>query len=315
MAPRPTRGAGAALAAVPGLCAVPAAPEGETIVIYRTGAATTALLDDTSAMVLLLAGGRVHTSRDAARYLGMLDLSPGRDLYEHCMRICPYYDTVIQGRKKAVLDMCMRTISERGVSQAVIFGSGMDALSLEIASARDDVRVFEMDRSNMLYKKSLLDSLGGKACGRISCICSDLRSHEVTASLLEAHGWDSTEPTLLVFEGISYYVPERLLFDLVRRLGSGERRDYVVLEYLVKESHISEGLREVPNLVFGNIASRYGVPIARYSRQDIQDRLGAEGGAVLEIRDMARMERDLDGRNTHLGDNGSGWIEVCFAEI
>lgn len=273
------------------------------------------MIDDASAMVLLLAEGKAHTSRDATKYLNMLDLSTGRDLYEYCMDICPYYDTVIQGRKKAVLDMCTHTLTEGSITQAAIFGAGMDALSIELVSRHGDVHVFELDCVGMQYKRSLIDSACKEVGRRISCISSKMHSPGGTASALEEHGWKRSEPTLLVFEGISYYVPGSLLFGIISLFGSRRHRNYAVLEYLVNESLISERRRAVPNAVFRRIAHRRGIKISRYDGASIRNGLKASGGKVLETRDLTRMERDLDGKNTHFKKGGTGWIEVCRIAI
>lgn len=79
-------------------------------------------LSSTSALVILLAEGQIHTGDPARRFLRMLNLDPGRPLYGEFVRLWPRYDQVIKNRKTCVFDLARRAVAE-GVEQVVIFGA------------------------------------------------------------------------------------------------------------------------------------------------------------------------------------------------
>ena len=126
-------------------------------------------ISDTSACVLLLEDGRVHSSPGSRLLRGMLDLGPGRRLAEACASAWPHYGKVVRYRKWRILSLAREAV-RAGIKQAAVFGAGLDALSVELAAG--GARVFDLDVANMDEKARLLGRLG--LDGRISCVTADM---------------------------------------------------------------------------------------------------------------------------------------------
>lgn len=292
------------------------------------------LLSSTSALVLRWADGKAHTSAPAQRFLGMLDLGPGEGIMRECDRFWPHYPEVIRNRKSCVLDLALDCIENDGTRQVVILGAGMDALSIELCS-RLDCAVFDVDSAGMGRKERLVGALTRDLRGALRCITADASDHSSVTSGLSGAGWIRDEPSLLVVEGLSYYLTAGDLWGLASGFATARRTNRMILEYLLPTSGIPEDLRPVARHPFDLIvkeAYESVIPLAafpmphhppgltaedslwafttRYGPGDIEARTSELGGAVLSRHDMRSMEMGRTGRNAVFGER-SGWIEVC----
>jgi len=283
-------------------------------------------MSSVSSLILLWARPPAYTSPAATAYLRLLDLSDGEELLSRCDTIWPQYGEVIKNRKSQILNLVLNEAGGRRKSQAVVFGSGVDALSLEVASREDGVTVYEVDRDGMDAKQRLITRCAGRRISsRICCVTADLVDADAVMAALRGNGWQESMPSILVFEGISYWIPERRLFGLISRFATSDRSNTLVLEYLVRRNLIADDRAHIPELVFGEVQkeirsetaqSRRGpAPSpARYDTARIQDLLG-DATTVTDVFTLRDMERGRIGRNVYFETDKSGWIEVCRAAL
>ena len=268
-------------------------------------------------MALLWADGAVHTCRHSKKYLNLLDLDSGRALHSECVRIWPHYGEVIKNRKKCIMDLVVHHTMGEKITQLAIFGSGMDALSLETVSRTGGVAAYEVDYSRMSLKEGLIR----KACGTgipIRCISSDLNDAKKVLGCMRKRGWNSSMPSVLVLEGISYFLGRKSLWDLIAAFRTADRRNVLLLEYLIPKENIAKSRQGIPERVFGAIQRNSGSEVRRTARYDIGEmgaRLGKIGGKIIRRYSMKDMEKNRTGRNVYFKTCKSGWIEVCQASI
>ena len=268
-------------------------------------------LSDTSAFVTLLAGREVHTSPHTLRYLDMMDLSPGEDLIRKCLRIWPHLDQLVKNRKRCILDETLECLSG-GIGQVVILGSGIDTLSLEVASRTEGVTVYELDTDNMDAKRRLLDEAAPDVAGRIRCVTADLGRPSEAVDRAAKAGWRADLPSVLVLEGVSYYLGERTFWDIIRQFGAGSENQ-VILEYLVPSGSIEPGRAHIPDAVFDTIGEYLSdrLDIYRLDHNVVRKRAAELGGRVVRRHTMHTMEIHRTGATRHFPTERSGWIEVC----
>lgn len=272
---------------------------------------STRKLSPTSQLVLLMTEGQTYTSRPARRYLDSISLDAGEELLSECSKIWPHYGEVIKNRKHCILDLARRSIAENRTIQVVILGAGADPLSIELASYSENARMFELDYEGMDAKASRIRSACPELAGSISCIEADMLEPDIPARLAR-HGWDADRPSLVVAEGISYYLPAAALWGLMGRFRTPDRANAAVLEYLLPAHMIAAHRAHIPDRAFGVIQDRFDLKsLTRYDIQGITRRVAGLGGSVCDRHDMTRMERSRTGRNEHFASADSGWIEVC----
>lgn len=269
-------------------------------------------LSDTSAFVTILAGREIHTSPQSQKYLDMLDLSAGEELIRRCNRVWPHLDQLVKNRKWCIMECVMGCLAE-GMRQVVILGSGMDPLSLEIASRAPNATVYELDVDNMGAKRRLLDAAAPDVAGNIRCVTADLGRPEDAAAGAVAAGWRPEAPTVLVMEGISYYLEEGAISELMRGFAA-RSEGRVVLEYIVPRGLIERERADIPDLVFAAIDEYMSDPlqILRLTPARVRELASQAGGGIVRRHTMNSMELERTGVNRYFPTERSGWVDVCL---
>jgi methyltransferase (TIGR00027 family) len=115
--------------------------------------------------------------------------------------------------------------TQAGISQAVILASGLDARAYRL-DWPTDTTVFEVDQPEVIaFKTKTLAELGASPTTKRRTVAIDLRD-DWAAALIEA-GFDRTQPTAWIAEGLLGYLPpeaqDRLLDNISALSADGSR--------------------------------------------------------------------------------------------
>jgi methyltransferase (TIGR00027 family) len=117
-----------------------------------------------------------------------------------------------------------------GIRQAVILASGLDARAYRLPWP-DGMRVFEIDRGEVVdFKAGVLARQGAASAAELHTVAVDLRDD--WAAALRAAGFDDTEPTAWIAEGLLVYLPahaQERLFETITALSAPGSR--IATEY------------------------------------------------------------------------------------
>jgi methyltransferase (TIGR00027 family) len=153
---------------------------------------------------------------------------------EHCNRMADgeleYGDDPLFNRQQMCEQIAVRTrffddffigAASAGIRQAVILASGLDTRAYRLPWPPDAV-VFEIDQPQVIeFKAGVLASLGAAAAADHRTVAIDLRDDWPTA-LLDS-GFDRTQPTAWIAEGLLIYLPPEAqdrLFDNITALSA-----------------------------------------------------------------------------------------------
>ena len=264
-------------------------------------------LSATSALVQLWAGDICYQGKNARSYLEKLDLKSGKLLYRQCCGIWPHYGEVINNRKFGILHLIRKCLAEKDrCRQVVIAAAGIDPLGIELAEYFPEIAVFEFDRENMDVKEKLYRTSAVTVTADISFITTDILDTGVLTRDLARSGWNPQIPTLLVLEGISYYLPKQY----IHRLISTFQPEKTIFEYLKESSAIDTDKNIIATDIFNLIADQCGLScIERYSPCRVKS---VSGMTILELYGMDVLEKMRSGTNTFFSTAASGWIEICL---
>lgn len=264
-------------------------------------------LSSTSALVLLWARQGCYKSRKARQYLSRLDLGAGQDLYERCVQVWPYYHEVIRNRKYGVFHLIEDTLNgNQDTCQVVIVGAGLDALGIEAIERYPDIKVFEIDKDNMGLKSSLFSNLSSSPNPNIHFLEADLCDTLCVDRVLTDHGWNRKRSTLLICEGISYYLSRHIIGRLIASLMPSR----TIFEFLKREEDLTFERAMIARQIFGIILDACKLSeIVRYNYHGVQAFFRM---SVLERYSLMRLEQMRTGSNTFFPTEESGWIEVCL---
>jgi methyltransferase (TIGR00027 family) len=173
-----------------------------------------ALIDDPFARPLVAALGIEH-------YVRVADGDTGDDAEGHD------WDAVADGMavRTQFFDEFLTDAMTAGVRQAVILACGLDTRAYRLAWPAGTT-VYELDQPGVVeFKARTLSELGAAPAADVRSIGIDLRHDWPNA--LRANGFDATQPTAWIAEGLLGYLPpeaQDLLFDNVTAMSAAESR-------------------------------------------------------------------------------------------
>jgi len=135
--------------------------------------------------------------RDSAMRHWVLDQAAGRGLYEFLLARTAYFDGVVQNALQA------------GLPQLVLLGAGYDSRPYRFLAQAGRTRIFELDSEpTQQRKRELLAQHGIALPSELTFIPLDLTLGGLSEHLVDA-GFDPGRPSLFVWEGVVYYLPEQ----------------------------------------------------------------------------------------------------------
>ncbi len=137
---------------------------------------------------------------------------------------------------------------ERGVTQFILLGSGLDTRPLRLGAP--GVMFFEVEQAHVLdYKREQLEKFGYYPAS--SFIGADYTSVD-HISALEEHGFDRRRETFILWEGNVFYLKHENVCSVLRDLGSRLERFEIMFDYLSKKLiERSTGFRKSEDLLDG----------------------------------------------------------------
>ena len=125
---------------------------------------------------------------------------------------------VIQGQivgRAAWNEEALDAAVQRGVTQMVVLGAGLDSTALRRPELLERVRIFELDHPDtQSYKLARLDELGVAPDPRVHFVAVDFEKESVDAALARA-GVDPAAPAFLTWLGVVTYLSRE---DVLRAL-------------------------------------------------------------------------------------------------
>ena len=267
-------------------------------------------LSSTSALVLLWTDKNLYSTSVVKNYWSKLDLSAGEQLYEECNTIWPSYEAVINDRKWLIADWSNQILASQEMDQVIIFAAGWAPLGLELAERYPNYRIYELDTDFMEAKAKLVSTISN-APKNIRFVTSDISNHQQCMDSLQQDGWNPFKPTLLILEGISYYIKRE---DLMAVFDLAANQSKAILEYMVPYDHVEPSRRDIPIQVFGIIAKdcHLELPIETWDIEQIRQGVP---GTILERVTLCDIEKL---RSKGVKEDGaifptpaSGWIEIA----
>ena len=122
------------------------------------------------------------------------------------------------GLRTRYLDDCVVRSLDRGVRQVVILGAGLDTRAARLA--RDGVRFFELDQSaSQADKRERISRFAGYPADAATFVPCDFETDDFVERLATA-GLDLAAPSLVLWEGVIYYLAEAAARSTLSRVAS-----------------------------------------------------------------------------------------------
>jgi methyltransferase (TIGR00027 family) len=113
------------------------------------------------------------------------------------------------------IDEVVHNESTTGLDELILLGAGLDSRAYRLAGLLRGTRVFEVDHpASLASKRARLGRLLGKEPDHVTFLAVDFTRDDLDAALAAA-GHDRSARTLFVWCGVSMYLPQETVFEVL----------------------------------------------------------------------------------------------------
>jgi methyltransferase (TIGR00027 family) len=123
------------------------------------------------------------------------------------------------GHRKIFIQQQVEAAIKRGAQQVLVVGAGFDTLCLRLAPQYSDVQFFEVDHPATSAAKARGVALEGRPANMIQ-IAADLGEQDLPKVLSEDGRWQTSQPSVLMAEGLFQYLTDDEVRGLLRDAAS-----------------------------------------------------------------------------------------------
>lgn len=141
------------------------------------------------------------------------------------------------------IDEALERAVSRGITQCVVVGAGFDSHAYRYPELLSPVRVFEVDRpeTSAFKQKRVKAALGGPP-PNLTYVAADLE-REALPNAMARNGYDLSQPTFIIMEGVTMYVQEEPLRETFRFFASHAPGSSVVFDFATRM--MIDGMRSI----------------------------------------------------------------------
>jgi len=274
-------------------------------------------IHSTAALIMLWAK-EYYQKYPAAKFIKHLDLSEGQRLFDLCNTICDWYGEIIANRKHFIHYAISEILeSKNSPWQIVILAAGMCPLSLNLLVRNDKkiINIFEIDECSMEEKGKMYNELFPTYARKIKCISASVNRKRMM-DVLARVGYNEELQTIILAEGISYYISKRRLKEVFEQFATGSKRNIFVLEYLIPDDNIPNKNRKISGKIFNIIKKECSLDrIFCYTQNELKKFFIQYGGNFLLHETMSGMEFLRTQSNRYFKNDNEGWIECIVGRF
>ncbi len=186
---------------------------------------------------------------------------------EFAQRLTPNVARVLVRNSRANLVMRQRYTEdelgkalERGVTQYVILGAGLDSFAYRRPDLAGVLQVFEVDTpATQQWKRGRLGELNITLPGNLTFAPMDFEQ-QTLADVLRAGGYRSGMPAFVSWLGVTPYLTEAAVFETLRYVASLAPGSEIVFEYEMLDSLLDEENRQFAAVLKASTLAR-GEPV------------------------------------------------------
>lgn len=160
-----------------------------------------------------------------------------KEAWEQYERLIPGLGNSIAARVKYFDDFVENSINE-GFEQLVILGSGYDTRPYRIEGLKGKVRIFEVDHpETQRVKIEKIKEIFGLLPNHVVYVSADLETEELGQQLANK-GYNRSQKTLFIMEGVVIYIPPRTVDEILSFIVKNSGKGSVIIFDYFSESVI-----------------------------------------------------------------------------
>lgn len=268
----------------------------------------------TSALVLNWTNNHIWKTKEAIEYMDEIDLSEGDSILKLFSDEENYMHTQsVTNRKcfmrQSAVNFLKKCKAKKISGQVIILAAGIAPLSIELASLFPHSAIFDVDKFLMQEKEMDIRKMFKDKLSNIQFVKSDITNIAELESRLLKNGWKPDEKTLLIMEGITYYLKEVDLKYILEYFCN--KNTSLACDFLLNYDDIDESTRKFGLDVFGKIKESVGLDfVESYAPEYFMNMLSEIGFKNPKRVQMTDVQKERTGWPEPYRFPESGWITL-----
>lgn len=269
----------------------------------------------TSLLVLALAG-EIYQSPLEKEYISRVDLGEARSIAQKLEEVYPAATTVINLRKRFVRLAIAAQLNRHPLHQVVMLGAGMDALSLYLLSTYGNsiARILEIDNGYIEEKAAIYVELVPQH-DKIRFLKADITDTDTLQLLLNREGYNPAVRTIIVCEGLIYYVTSEAFIHTLSLFKTPDHRNTVAMDYGISEAEVLPQALAAHRQVMTLMTSYVGTELNVTGSSGMLKIVQTLNGHLNQLYTMADVERITYGKNEKFQQRGEGVLEMISFQL
>lgn len=132
------------------------------------------------------------------------------------------------------IDEALQRAVSGGITQYMVLGAGFDSHAYRFQEQLAHARVYEVDRpSTSAFKQRRVEAVLGAPPKNLTYVCADLE-RESLGDVLARHGYDLSQRSFIIMEGVTMYVHEAPLRETFRYFAAHPPGSSVVFDFATR---------------------------------------------------------------------------------
>ena len=175
------------------------------------------------------------------------------------------YRASIVGRARLIEDLVQEQV-QKGVSQYVIVGAGLDTFAQRKPDMADKLRVFEIDKpETQAWKRQRLMELGLGVPNNLQFVPVDFEAGDSWREKLALNGFNKNQPAVLSSTGVSMYLTHEGNLDTLRQIATFAPGSTLAMTFMLPLDLIDPAERPGHERVYAS-AKAAGTPFLSFFR-------------------------------------------------
>ena len=272
-------------------------------------------LSQTSSLVLVWDNNISYQSPKAREFLYHLDLSEGQKMYNKIQHLRPHLDEIIPNRKFIIHNYIRKTLKEnKPFAQVLVLACGWDPILVKMSEEFPKHSFFGVDSESVQQQEQLIQKIMPHSS--IFYLNADITNSKQLIRELSAKGWKSDQPTCIILEGISYYIPPKIFWETLKILKQNIQADcFICGDFLIDwtQQKISKTSQNLALTTFNMIKESCSQNYYPCTTQQIQKNLEDLNFSKIQFFTQNQIQKQRRG-NVTPWETGEGHIQLFTAQ-
>jgi len=198
------------------------------------------------------------------------------------------YRASIVGRARLIEDLVLEQI-QKGISQYVILGAGLDTFAQRKLDFASKLRVFEIDKpETQEWKRQRLTELGLGVSNNLQFVPVDFEAGDSWWEKLATNGFNASQPAVVASTGVSMYLTQEANMATLRQIADLAPGSTLAMTFLLPLDLVDPAERSQHEMVYER-ARAAGTPFVSFFRPSEILELARKAG-FRDVRHISRSD-------------------------